>query len=195
MSHQHLSHQSFFSPPLSLNLSRPHLRQLPSIDLDEHRQRLKVGWVACVVLVQLLNFLIGTLVLVLAEISGFFFSPSTCSSQAPLNVSSVHFSQHCLLSLSIFSSHPLFPSLSFFLCPSLSPSPPSLSPGDHTQRFLFPVGVMSLLHKQSALICQRSSRRFIKIQQAPTKDVCVPAPLPLLPLCSKLQLFAPCSFC
>lgn len=65
-----------------------------------------------------------------------------------------------------------FFSLSRSLCPSLSlsPSPPSsLSLGDHTQRFLFPVGVMSLLHKQSALICQRSSRRFIKIQQAPTK--------------------------
>lgn len=60
------------TPPLSLNLSRPHLRELSSIDLDEHRQLLKVGWVARVVLVQLHNFLIGTLVLVLAEISGFF---------------------------------------------------------------------------------------------------------------------------
>lgn len=62
----------FFSPPppaLSLNLSRPHLHGPPSVDSHEHRQLLKVGRVARVVLVQLHNFLIGTLVLVLAEIS------------------------------------------------------------------------------------------------------------------------------
>ena len=75
-----------FFPPLSLNRSRPHLRELPSIDLDEHRQLLKVVWVALIVLVQLHNFLIGTLVLFLAEISIFFLSLSTSSSQAPLNV-------------------------------------------------------------------------------------------------------------
>lgn len=58
---------------------------------------------------------------------------------------------------------------------TLPQSPPSRSLGDHTQRFLFPVGVMSLLAEQSALICQRSSRRFMKIQRVPTKAVRVPS--------------------
>lgn len=87
----------------------------------------------------------------------------------------------CTLSLSLSLSPPFLfsPSLPISVrlslsLPPLSPSPPSSSLGDHTQRFLFPVGVMSLLTKQSALICQRSSRRFMKIQQAPTKDVRVP---------------------
>ena len=120
-------------------------------------------------------------------------STSTCSSQAPPNVSSVQFSQGCFLSLSLSHSLSFLLTLSFPLCLSLSPSPPSLSLGDHTQRFLFPVGVMSLLRKQSALICQRSSRRFIKIQHVPTKDVCVPALAPCLhrpraPSCSSRLL-------
>lgn len=91
-----------------------------------------------------------------------------------------------------FSLTPSLFSPSLLLCPSLPPSPP-FSPGDHTQHFLFPVGVMSLLCKQSALICQHSSKRFIKIQQAPTKDFCVPMllPTPSLPLCSRLQLSPP----
>lgn len=61
------------SPPFILNLSRPHLRKLPPLDVDVHGQLLKVGWVTCIVLVRFHNFLIGTLVLGLAEIS--IFSP------------------------------------------------------------------------------------------------------------------------
>lgn len=61
------------SPLFILNLSRPHLRRLPPLDVDVHGQLLKVGWVTCIVLVQFHNFLIGTLVLGLAEIS--IFSP------------------------------------------------------------------------------------------------------------------------
>ena len=127
MSHQHLSQQSFFSPPaLSLNLSRPHLHGPPSIDSLEHRQLLKVGRVARVVLVQLHNFLIGTLVLVLAEISIFFFffffhpQPVLLKLLQMCRACNFHKAVFSLslslsLSLSFFSSHPLFPSLSVSL--------------------------------------------------------------------------------
>lgn len=100
----------FFLPLLSLNLSRPHLCELPSIDLDEHRQLLKVGWVALVVLVQLHNFLIGTLVLVLAEIRIFFNLFFSSSSKC---VEHAFFTGLFSFSLSLFFFFSLF--LSFIL--------------------------------------------------------------------------------
>lgn len=152
------------SPPFILNLSRPHLRKLPPLDVDVHGQLLKVGWVTCIVLVQFHNFLIGTLVLGLAEIS--IFPPLyLLFSSFRENVGYAFFTR--MFSLSLFC-HPHFLPISLYV---LSPFLPSLSLGGHTQRFLFPVDVMSLRNKQSTLICQRSSRRFIKIQQTPTKDV------------------------
>lgn len=110
----------FFSPPpaLSLNLSRPHLHGPPSVDSHEHRQLLKFGRVARVVLVQLHNFLIGTLVLVLAEISiffFFFFNLNLFFSSSSKCVERAFFTRPFFLSLSFFSSHPLFPSLSVSL--------------------------------------------------------------------------------
>lgn len=145
-----------------------------------------------IALAQLHRFLIGTLHFVYGEITFYLFiiSDSTCSTQAPLNVPTVHFAQGFLLSLFLFISPSL--SLPLLLYTSLTVS---FSVGDHTQRFLFPVGVMSLLRKQSALICQRSSRRFIKIQQASTKDVCVLAFAPHLQCpCAQAASFASCSF-
>lgn len=115
--------------------------------------------------------------------SGFIFSLNLFFSSSSkfvdpafyIRLLSVFLSLFFFLSLCVSLSLSVFLSVSFFF--SLTHS---LSLCDHTQRFLFPVGVMSLLHKQSALICQRSSRRFIKIQQASTKDVYVPALAPYL---------------
>lgn len=195
MSHQHLSHQRFFfGPHLSLNLRQPHLHELPSADLDEHRQLLKVGWVFLIVLVQLHNFLIGTLVLVLAEISIFFLSRNLFFSSSSKCVEHALFTRLFALSLFFFILLALSFPLSFSVRLS-HPSPLCLSLGDHTQHFLFPVGVMSLLHKQSALICQHSSWRFIKIQHAPEKDVCVPHACPCTCTNSKPPLSPPAPFC
>lgn len=158
------THTPSHLPPVST--SPPYLHQPAPV--DEHRQLLKAGRAARVVPGQLHNFLIGTLVLVLAEITIFFPSLQPVLLMLLPNVSTMRFPQGCSLSLSFLLTlcppHRLIP----------SPDPPSFSPGDHAQRFLFPVDVVSLLSKQSALICQRSRRRFIKIQQAPTKDARAP---------------------
>lgn len=105
MSHQHLSHQVLCPPRVSI-LNRAYLPRLPCTDSDEHRQLLKVGRAALIVLVQLHNFLIGTLVLVLAEIS--FFALNLFFSSSSKCVERAVFTRLFALSLSLpLSSHPL----------------------------------------------------------------------------------------